>query len=68
MTIGDTAHMVKFLIVLALSPHNCILGGPALNQLQARVSTCDLSIEVPTGEEVHVIYGDKKSCPRMLFC
>lgn len=43
-------------------------GRPALYQLQAKVSTSDLSMEVPMGEEVQMNYGDKKNCRGMLFC
>lgn len=39
--------MVKFLIMSAPLPYNCILGQPGLNQLQAKVFSCDQSIEVP---------------------
>lgn len=59
--------MVEFLIVYAPSPYNCILGQPALNQLQANVSTYDLSMEVPNSTDVQMIYGDQRACPRMLL-
>lgn len=36
------------------------MGQLALNQLQAKVSTCDISMEVSIGEEVQVTYGDQK--------
>lgn len=42
------------------------MGCPILNQLQAKVSTCDLSMEVPIGKEVQVIYGDQKAA--LLCC
>lgn len=53
--------MVESLIVSTSFPYNCILERPALNQLQAKVFTCDLSMEIPIGEEVHSIYGDQKA-------
>lgn len=56
VSIGDIAHMVKFLIVVAPSPYNCIMGRPALIQLQAR------SMKVPIMEEVQMIYTDLKGC------
>lgn len=61
VSIRDTAHMVKFLIVSATWPYNCILGWLALNQLQAKVSTCDLFMEVPNGTDIWMIYGDQKA-------
>lgn len=61
MFIGDIAHMVEFSVVFAPSPYNYILGHPTLNQLKAKVPTCDLSMEIPNEEEVHLIYGDQKA-------
>lgn len=65
--VGDTAHIVEFLIVSSSSPYNYILGHPALNQLQAKVSTCDLAMVIPNGEEVHVIYRDQKAAQECFF-
>lgn len=37
------------------------MGHPALNQLQAKISTCYLAVEVQIVEEVQTIYGNKKT-------
>lgn len=68
VTIGVTTHMVELFIVSAPSPYNCILGSPALDQLQAKVSTNNQAIKIPIGEEVQTNYRDKKSSTRILFC
>lgn len=43
------------------------MGRPTLNQLQAKVSTCDLSMEGSNGSEVEIIYGDKKISQECYF-
>lgn len=49
--VRDSARVIEFIIVFAPYPYNCIMGRPALNQLQAKVSTCGL---------LQMIYSDQK--------
>lgn len=59
--------MVKFLTMSVPFPYKCIMGRSALNQFQALISTCDLSIEIPMGEEIHTIYGNQKTAQEYYF-
>lgn len=43
------------------------MGRLALNQLRAKVVTCDLSMEVSEGDNVHVIHGDHKTTYKCYF-
>lgn len=43
------------------------MGQQTLNELQEKVSTCDLSIEVANGKEVQVIYSDQKAAHECYF-
>lgn len=61
VNVGDSTYMVEFLIIYAPSIFNCILGRLALNQLRAKIATCDVSMEVFYRSKVHVIYGDHKA-------
>lgn len=38
-----------------------------LNQLQAKVATYDLSMKIPDGNNIHVIYGDQKAAQEYYF-
>lgn len=58
VSVSDNTYMAEFLIVSTPFPYNCIMGRPALNHLHAKVSTCDLSMEIPIGEEIQMIYGE----------
>lgn len=51
ISISDTSLIMEFLLISASSPYNCIMGRQVLNQLQAKVSSCDLSMEVPMGKK-----------------
>lgn len=46
--------------MLASPAYNGILGHLALNQLYAKVSTCNIAMEIPNREKVWIIYGYKK--------
>ncbi|KAI5648853.1 hypothetical protein M9H77_34858 [Catharanthus roseus] len=59
--------MVEFLIVSTSSLYNCIMGGSSLNQFQAKISTCELSMDIPMGQEIYMIYGDKKKAQECYF-
>ncbi|KAI5658790.1 hypothetical protein M9H77_27583 [Catharanthus roseus] len=60
-------HGHEFLIVSVPSPYNCIMGRSTLNQFHARISTADLSMEIPKGAEVYVIYGDQNASKERYF-
>lgn len=67
MTVRNIIYILEFLIVSTLSPYNYIMGRPTLNQLQARISTCDLFMKFPDREAIHVIYGDQNAPPECCF-
>lgn len=67
LSVGDNVHMVEFLIMFSPSLYNCIMGRLALNQLQVKVSTRDLSMEIPIREEIQMIYGDQKAADECYF-
>lgn len=67
ISVKDIGHMVEFLIISAPSPYNCILGRPSLNQFQANISTYELSIDISIGDEIYMIYDDRKTAKECYF-
>ncbi|KAK3001122.1 hypothetical protein RJ639_022192 [Escallonia herrerae] len=51
--------MLDFLVVKVPSAYNAILGRPALNQLQAVVSTYHLKMKFPTENRIREVKGDQ---------
>lgn len=64
--LGTLSHGGIFNYIYSI-PYNCILGRPTLNQLQAKVSAYDLSMKVPSGTDVQMIYCDHKAAQEYYF-
>lgn len=60
-------NVIEFFIVLASSACNGILGRLALNQLYAKVSTCNIAMEIPNGKKFRIIYGYKNSIGMLFY-
>lgn len=65
--VWNTAYMVEFIIISALSEYNHISGRSVLNQLRVEIVTCDLSMKIFYGSETPVINGDRQTAKKCYF-